>query len=105
MAVSEKKCQPFAVQKGEFLYLKIYVQPGASKSSVSGEHDGYLKIRISSPPVEGKANEALVEFLSDALKVRKSRIEIMEGLKSSKKLLRISNSTMKDLERLITRKP
>ena len=100
MAASEKKDPPFAVQKEDYLYLKIYVQPGASKSSVSGEHDGYLKIRISSPPVEGKANEALVEFLSDALKVRKSRIEISEGLKSRKKLLKISGATMKDLEKL-----
>lgn len=104
MAVSEKKYPPFAVQKGEFLYLKIYVQPGASKSSVSGEHDGYLKIRISSPPVEGKANEALVEFLSETLNVRKSRIEILEGLKSRKKLLRISGAAMKDVEKLIAGK-
>ncbi|MFZ3073295.1 MAG: DUF167 domain-containing protein [Thermodesulfobacteriota bacterium] len=94
-----KKDPPFATQKGDSLYLKIYVQPGASKSSVSGEHDGYLKIRISSPPVEGKANEALVLFLSETLGVRKSRIEISEGLKSRKKLLRISGVTIKDLER------
>lgn len=104
MAAQEKKDPPFAIQKEEFLYLKIYVQPGASKSSVSGEHDGYLKIRISSPPVEGKANEALVEFLSNALSVRKSRIEILEGKTSRKKLLRINGATMKDVERLITEK-
>lgn len=103
--INEKKFPPFAIQKGEFLYLKIYVRPGASKSSISGEHDGYLKIRISSPPVEGKANETLVEFLSDTLGVRKSRIEILEGLKSRKKLLRISGATMKDAERLTAKKP
>ena len=101
---NEKKDPPFATQKGEYLCLKVYVQPGASKSSVSGEHDGYLKIKISSPPVEGKANEALAEFLSEALNVRKSRIEILEGLKSRKKLLRISGATMKDAERLTVEK-
>ena len=103
--INKKKDPPFAVQKGDCLYLKIYVQPGASKSSVSGEHDGYLKIKISSPPVEGKANEALAEFLSEALNVRKSRIEILEGLKSRKKLLRISGATMKDVEKLTAEKP
>ncbi|HZX36348.1 MAG TPA: DUF167 domain-containing protein [Thermodesulfobacteriota bacterium] len=102
--INKKKDPPFAIQKGDSLCLKIYVQPGASKSSISGEHDGYLKIRISSPPVEGKANEALVEFLSDAFDVKKSRIEILEGLKSRKKLLRISGVTMKDVEKLTAEK-
>ena len=97
---NEKKDPPFAIQKDASLCLKVYVQPGASKSSISGKHDGYLKIRIISPPVEGKANEALVEFLSETLGVRKSRIEILEGLKSRKKLLRIFGVTTKDLEKL-----
>jgi len=102
--INKKKDPPFAIQKGDSLCLKIYVQPGASKSSISGEHDGYLKIRISSPPVEGKANEALVEFLSDALNVRKSRIEILEGKTSRKKLVRINGLTTKDAEGLTAKK-
>ena len=104
MASREKKSPPFAIQKDDSLCLKVYVQPGASKNSISGEHDGYLKIRISSPPVEGKANEALVEFLSRVMGVRKSGIEILEGLKSRKKLLRISGVTTKDLEKLTIEK-
>ena len=48
--------------------LELYVQPGARKSEFAGEHGGRTKIRLAAPPVEGRANEALIEFLSERLK-------------------------------------
>lgn len=63
--------------KGTLLHL--YIQPGASKSALSGEHDGRLKIKIKSPPRDGEANACLIEFLAEYLKISKSRIHLVQG--------------------------
>lgn len=69
--------------------LTIYLQPGAKKSEVAGFHNGNIKIKVNSPPVDGKANEALILFLSDLLNIPKSSIEIISGKKSRIKKLKI----------------
>lgn len=69
--------------------LTIYLQPGAKKSEVSGMHDGHIKIKINSPPVDGKANEALILFLSEFLDIPKSKIKIVSGEKSRIKKIAI----------------
>lgn len=63
------------------LRLRVKIQPRASLSEISGlfGEPPRLKIRISAPPVEGEANEALVEFLSKILKIAKSQIQITSG--------------------------
>ena len=71
------------------IIFKVYVQPGAKKSEVAGMHDGVIKIRINCPPVEGKANEALITFLSKILGVRQSAIQIDRGDKSRVKTIAI----------------
>ena len=65
--------------------LKIYVQTGAKKTEVAGEFNGRLKIRLNAPPTEGKANDALIDFLSEIFSISKSNIKIMRGLKSRQK--------------------
>ncbi len=74
------------------LILSIYLQPGAKKSAVSGMHDRYIKIKVNLPPVDGKANEALILFLSEFLKIPKSSIKIIAGEKSRIKKLSIVTS-------------
>lgn len=69
--------------------LNIYVQPGAKKTMCDGLHGSHIKIRIKSPPLEGKANEELIEFLSEKLKVKKSCIGIVAGEKSRYKIVEI----------------
>jgi uncharacterized protein len=70
--------------------LAIRVTPRSSRNEVSGiQDDGTVKIRLTAPPVEGKANEALVEFLSEVLEVPRSRIEIVAGLTGRDKLVSI----------------
>lgn len=59
--------------------LALYCQPGAKKTEVQGEHDGRLKIRLAAPPVEGKANDALVLWLSKQLHINRSSIELLAG--------------------------
>lgn len=78
--------------KSEFVFT-IYLQPGAKKSGVIGTHDGHIKIKVNSPPVDGKANEALILFLSNFLNIPKSNIKILSGEKSRIKKLSINEFT------------
>lgn len=69
--------------------LAVLVQPRASRTKVVGEHDGRLKIALAAPPVDGEANAALVEFLSDALGVRKADVTLLDGDTSRRKRLAV----------------
>lgn len=72
-----------AVDKGSILAL--YIQPGASMNEVSGIHGDRLKIKIKSPPRDGEANEGLIEFLAEILKIPKKRIFLIQGESSRQK--------------------
>ena len=72
------------------------MQPGAKKSEVAGMHGDAVKIRIHSPPVEGKANDALILFLSKILGVRISSLQIERGDKSRTKTLAINYDSEAD---------
>jgi hypothetical protein len=74
---------------GGAVYLKVRVQPRASRNEIAGEQGGALKIKLTSPPVDGEANAALVEFVSRALKTSRRNVTIASGLKSRNKLVRI----------------
>lgn len=65
--------------------LLLYIQPGASRTEICGEHDGRLKIKIKAPPRDGEANAALKEFLSDFFKISKSRVHLVQGESSRQK--------------------
>ena len=70
--------------------LAIRVTPRARRNEiVEVLHDQTVKIRLTAPPVEGKANKALIKFLSDVLDVPKSRIEIVAGQTGRDKLVSI----------------
>jgi len=79
--------------KGEkVVVLVIRVIPRAKKNEISEIlDDGTIKIRLTAPPTEGKANMVLIEFLADLLDVSVSKIEIVKGEKSRMKLLTIQN--------------
>lgn len=59
--------------------ITLYVQPGAKKTEVAGEFDGALKLRILAPPVEGKANAAVLAFIAKQCSVSKSRVLLVAG--------------------------
>jgi uncharacterized protein (TIGR00251 family) len=63
--------------------------------------DGSLKIRLTAPPVDGAANEALVKFLAGAFSVGRSQVEILSGHTSRDKRIRISGINRQDLERVL----
>jgi hypothetical protein len=67
------------------LILHLHVQPGASRSEFAGKHGERIKVRLAARAVDGKANEALIEFLADYFKVPKRSVRIESGLKSRQK--------------------
>ena len=77
----------------ESVSLEVYVQPRASKTELAGLHDGRLRIRLAAPPVDGAANAALVAFVAEKLGIAKSRVQVVAGLTSRRKVIRIDGMT------------
>jgi len=69
--------------------VSVVVQPSASRNEVVGFEDGVLRVKIAAPPVKGKANRELVDFLSKRLGVSKGSITIEKGLTSRRKVVAI----------------
>jgi uncharacterized protein (TIGR00251 family) len=77
------------------------VQPRASKNEIAGEMGGALKVRLRAPAVEGRANEALMEFLAELLKRPKSAVRILSGERSRTKRVEISGVTRQQILELL----
>jgi len=73
--------------------LEVLVQPRASRTRAVGEHDGRLKLQLAAPPVDGEANEALIEFLARALGVRRADVTIQRGETGRRKTVRVAGVT------------
>lgn len=71
--------------------LECFISPRASKNKIKGERNGALAIALTSPPIEGRANEELIEFLSEIFSVSKTRIKILRGQRGRHKLVFITN--------------
>jgi hypothetical protein len=69
--------------------LAVHVQPGAKRSAVAGLHGERLKIRIAAPALDGRANDALVEFLAATLGVPKRCVRVATGERSRDKLVAV----------------
>ena len=65
--------------------IHIHAQPGAKRTEVAGLYGDCLKLRLSSPPVDGKANDCLIDFLARSLGVKKTQLSIIRGLSSRRK--------------------
>ena len=79
------------------VYLRFRVQPRASKNEVAGTVGGSLKIKLTSPPVDGAANDALIRFISKKLAISRSEISILSGKKSRNKGLKITGISACDV--------
>lgn len=88
---------PFIHETAQGSTIEIYVQPKASKNELIGIHEGILKIRISSPPVEGEANRECLKFLSKVLDFPKSLLQIVQGKKSRRKKILVPGVSGEDL--------
>ena len=88
-------------EKGGGVTFTVRVIPRASKTEIVGEYDGAVKVRLSSPPVDGAANEDLVKLFAKRLKVARSDVEILSGQTSKTKQIRISGVTAAELQNLV----
>ena len=83
------------------LEVRIRAVPRASKNEIQGLHDGALKIRLTTAPVDGKANQALIKFLSKELKLPQGHITLLRGETARQKTVHLTGLTKTELmERL-----
>jgi uncharacterized protein (TIGR00251 family) len=83
--------------------LEVLVRPGASRDEVGGEHAGALVIRLTAPPVEGRANKALRKLVSRRAGVPAGAVEIVRGERSRRKLIRVEGMESEQLRSLLER--
>lgn len=84
--------------QGEDLILRCHLQPKASRDEISGLHGDSVKIRIAAPPIEGRANAALVKFLAKTFGVAKRDVSIISGELGREKRVRIhAPATLPDM--------
>lgn len=79
----------FAVGDCDDLLLYCHIQPRASRDAIVGLYQGRLKVQVTSPPVDGRANGQLIIFMAKSLGVSKSRVHLEKGENSRQKVLRI----------------
>jgi uncharacterized protein (TIGR00251 family) len=82
--------------------LTLHIQPGAKKTEFAGLHGDALKIRLAAPPVDGKANEALIKFVAETLKLPKSAVNLKSGQTSRRKVLEVNGSSREALAGLVS---
>ncbi len=71
--------------RGADLLLRLRIQPRATREGIEGVREGRLRVKVSSPPVEGAANERLLRILADALGVPRGSLALTRGVKSREK--------------------
>lgn len=69
--------------------FEVRVQPRASREEIAGDYQGALKIRLTAPPVDDRANEALCRFLAERLNVPRTAVKILSGEKSRTKRVQV----------------
>lgn len=82
--------------------IPVRVQPRASRTELAGEHDGALKVRVAAPPVDGKANEELLGFLSRTLSVPKRAVSVVSGESGRQKVVEVEGLDVRTVGRLLT---
>ncbi len=90
-------CNSWIKELSEGLLISINVQPRSSKTEIIGMHQNSLKIKLTSPPVEGAANSLLIKFISKELGIAKSKIVLKSGKKSRSKRLILNGCSKEEV--------
>ena len=77
--------------------LPVRVHPGARRNAITGIHDGAIKVSLTTPPTDGRANQALIAFLAGELRVPRARVTLLTGATSRSKSLHIAGLTADQL--------
>ena len=83
--------------------LTLHIQPGAKKTEIAGEHGDALKIRLAAPPVDGRANKAVIAYLAKICHLPKSAFTLKSGHQSRSKTLLLSGIDGQALQELLLR--
>ena len=83
------------------LILRVRAQPGARKVGVMGEHAGALKLAVSAPPEDGKANDALIDLLCELLGIKRSQVALVRGATSRDKQFLVVGLTRDELNQRV----
>jgi len=81
--------------------LRVHVQPGTGRSAVVGRHGDALKVRVAAPPVEGRANEALLHLLTETLGVKNDQVSLVSGESSRAKRVRLTGVDPEEVKHLL----
>ena len=81
--------------------FEVRVHPRAKKSAITGKLGDALKLSLTSPPIDGKANEACTEFFAKLLKVPRSSVTIASGQRSRQKVIRVSGLSAEEVRKRI----
>lgn len=87
-----------SVYKDGRVLLRLYVQPKSSRNAFIGIHGESIKLALTAPPVDGKANKAVIQFLASFLKLKKKNITIKHGLQSRTKSILIAGSDVQAIQ-------
>ncbi len=82
--------------------LAVRIHPRARKNAITGELGDALKISLTAPPVEGRANDACIEFLASLLQVPRSSVTVTSGQSSPKKVIRVSGLSADELRKRLS---
>jgi uncharacterized protein (TIGR00251 family) len=88
---------PFQESTGGVAFA-VKVHPRAKKNAITGELGDALKVSLTAPPIEGRANEACVEFFAKLLKVPRSSVTIASGQTSRHKVIRVAGLTAQQVQ-------
>lgn len=86
-----------APASGDAWWIALHVQPGAKRNEVVGEHGGRLKVRLASPPIEGRANAALLRFMAERLALPAGAVRLLSGEQSRQKRIRVVGCSLQAL--------
>ena len=78
---------------GEDLVLQVRIQPRASRDALAGVVGNYLKVRITAPPLEGRANAQLIAFVAKQFGTAKGQVRLLQGEKARTKVVRVEAPT------------
>jgi len=86
--------------EGDSVVLTLHIQPGAKTTGFAGRHGDAMKLRLAAPPVDGKANAALVKFLADYCAVPKAAVTLVSGQSARAKRVRVEGISTERLAAL-----
>ena len=92
MATTPSDFLPCLSARGDGVLLQLSVMPNARRTEVDGLHNGALRVRLAAPPIDGRANEALIAWLAKSLGVPKRDVKVLRGESSRRKQVAIAVS-------------